>query len=64
MGVQDPHALEDLTGLTELHSSAAALAMMKSDEEETLDSGANSQSAAHQTGDAEKRNVEDDWLEL
>ncbi|CAL8471824.1 g11366 [Coccomyxa elongata] len=62
--LQDPHALEDLTGLTELHSSAAALAMMESDEEESLDSGVNSLGAAHQTGDAEKRNVEDDWLEL
>ncbi len=62
--LQNPHALEDLTGLTELHSSAAALAMMESDEEETLDSGLDSLAAPHQAGNAEKRNVEDDWLEL
>ena len=32
--VQDPHALEDLTGLTELHNTAAALMMDASEEEE------------------------------
>lgn len=62
--MQDPHALEDLTGLTELHSSAAALAMMESDEETDVDSAGDSLAAPHQQGDAEKRNVEDDWLEL
>lgn len=64
VGLQDPHALEDLTGLTELHSSAAALAMMESDEETDEESGGDSPAAPHQAMNAEKRNVDDDWLEL
>ena len=59
---QDPHALEDLTGLTELHSSADALAMMDSDEEEESDEGL--LAAPDQAGSSEQGNVKDDWLEL
>lgn len=63
--------MEDLTGLTELHSSTAALAMMESDEEEgdgdavitacQTDSGGSAQAAA---GSTEEGDVKDDWLEL
>ncbi|BDA47717.1 Ubiquitin-like modifier-activating enzyme atg7 [Coccomyxa sp. Obi] len=61
--LQDPHALEDLTGLTELHSSAAALAMMESDEDD-VDSGVDSLAVPHEANNAGKENVEDEWLEL
>lgn len=56
--VQDPHALEDLTGLTELHNAAAALMMDASEEEEdendSLLKGNDQTSAA----------AGDDWTEL
>ncbi|KAK9905456.1 hypothetical protein WJX75_000196 [Coccomyxa subellipsoidea] len=60
--LQDPHALEDLTGLTELHSSADALAMMDSDEEEESEEGL--LAAPDQASSAEQGDVKDDWLEL
>ncbi|CAL5221045.1 g3168 [Coccomyxa viridis] len=56
--LQDPHALEDLTGLTELHNAAAALMMDASEEEEdendSLLKGNDQTSAA----------AGDDWTEL
>lgn len=54
--------MEDLTGLTELHSSADALAMMDSDEEEESEEGL--LAAPDQAGSSEQGNVKDDWLEL
>lgn len=55
---QDPHALEDLTGLTELHNSAAALMMDASDEEDEVDSLLKQDDAAGPSKGA------DEWLEL
>ncbi len=58
MLVQDPHALEDLTGLTELHNAATALMMDASEEEEDEDESllkGNDQGAAA---------AADDWTEL
>jgi hypothetical protein len=69
--VQDPHALEDLTGLTELHSSAAALAMLDADEDEDDEAltGAAAPnevaaSALGQQGSRSRVDAEVDWLEL
>jgi hypothetical protein len=56
---QDPHALEDLTGLTELHNSAAALMMDASDEEEDED-----ESLLKQDNTAGPSKSADEWLEL
>lgn len=58
--VQDPHALEDLTGLTELHNSAAALMMDASDEEQDEDE---SLLRPQHTQQAPASSA-DDWLEL
>ena len=52
--LQDPHALEDLTGLTELHNSAAALMMDASEEEDDEDESLLRAPEA----------PADDWLEL
>ena len=52
--VQDPHALEDLTGLTELHNSAAALMMDATEEEDDEDESLLRAPEA----------PADDWLEL
>lgn len=67
--IQDPHALEDLTGLTELHSSAAALAMMDDSEDDEDDADvatapAPDQAAAPAQPKAKAAEVQDDWLEL
>ncbi len=61
MRLQDPHALEDLTGLTELHSSAAALAMMDSDEDSEDEV---ERLGPDKTDSGEQGDVKDDWLEL
>lgn len=57
--VQDPHALEDLTGLTELHNSATALMMDASDEEEDED-----ESLLRQHDQETAADAADDWTEL
>ena len=58
--VQDPHALEDLTGLTELHNSAAAL-MMEADDDSEDEAR---ESLLGQQGDTPAAATEEDWLEL
>ncbi len=60
MRVQDPHALENLTGLTELHSSAAAL-MMEADDDSEDEAR---ESLLGKQGDAPTVTPEEDWLEL
>ncbi len=55
--MQDPHALEDLTGLTELHNSAAALMMGASDEDED-------ENLLKQADAAGPSRGAEEWLEL
>ena len=58
--LQEPQALEDLTGLTELHNSAAALMMDASSEEEDESESL----LGTQAPDEDDSHLRDDWLEL
>ena len=56
--VQDPHALEDLTGLTELHNAASALMIDASEEED------DDESLLRQHDEEGPAGAGDDWTEL
>lgn len=66
--VQDPTALEDLTGLTELHSSTALLMMDEDDSEDSEDEAEQSLLAPEgmppDKAGAVHAGKEEDWLQL